>query len=321
MRHALAFFTPLAGCLVAIGCTTNVMVGSDGSTGGHGGHGTTSSSTTSSGMTGGSSSGTTGGSSSGTTSGSSSSSSSGITGGSCWDGSPVSVQGGPCGGNLWSDPPTCSPGLTCHQDTPDAVGTCAPSATPVSGEGGKCGGFIMNPAICSWDTTCQPSGVPDAPGTCVLRSCAGGSGSGCTSPIVTVVGDGPAKQFDFICQGAQAGSNPSAATGYIGYPAPMPGQPEHTWIKGCATAGADPLAGSLYLDASIATVGASSQVKVAYDSGVDQFAGTASIQITELDADTIAGSYTASVQAVNSNQTQAISGIFKVCRSPDFLPP
>src|SRR5262245_61189758 len=108
MRHALSFFAPLAGSLVAAACTTNVMVGSDGQ-----GGGTTTTHTTSSG---------------GNTTTSSSTTTSTTSGASCWDGTPVSNEGGPCGGNLWTNPPTCANGLVCQQTgLPDSVGTCAPS--------------------------------------------------------------------------------------------------------------------------------------------------------------------------------------------------
>jgi len=123
--------------------------------------------------------------------------------------------------------------------------------------------------------------------------------------------------------GMETGMNANAATGYIGVPQPHWTGPEGVWIYGCATPNGSPMAGSLTLSGEQAMVGTNTMAAVTYDSGTDTYqnSGTTTLTVTELTADTIAGSYDAVVTPTNGNGTTHISGTFRVCRGSDFLPP
>jgi hypothetical protein len=322
MRRTLAFFAPFTGLLFAFGCTTNLKVGADGSGTG----------------TGSSTSGTTGGSP--TTTGTTTSSSTG-TGAACgWDGSPVSDVSGPCGGNLWPNPPSCAAGLTCVTSNPDVVGTCAKPDGLVGGLGDSCG-VVIYP--CEWNLVCSlPPMSIDGPGTCVQPTCSGGTGGGgtggastgtggtgtggvggtgggCTMPLVTVEGDGPTKQFVNACQPEPLSQNPMAASGIVIHSVPPCNNcSDRLVVNGCSVLD-DYNQPWLDLEANLGALGTTElAVKYKYtsDPQTNVSDGTGFITVTELDTDTIAGFYVATVTPASTGAT-LISGTFRVCRSLD----
>jgi hypothetical protein len=215
-------------------------------------------------------------------------------------------EGGASSGTTWTGSGGGSSGTTWTGS--GGVG----GGTTWTGSGGAGGG-----------TTWTGSGGAGGGTTWTGSGFDGGMDNGCAWPILTVMGDGSPKEYDFVCQGSEAGPSPLAAVGYIGYPGPHWPGPEQVWITGCQTPNGPSLQGGITLNAPISAVGSTTAATVTLDDGTDQYAnsGTASLSITYMDALTIRGTYSADVQAANGNGVTNISGSFQVCRGADFLPP
>lgn len=179
--------------------------------------------------------------------------------------------------------------------------------------------FVL--AGCSSASSSSTLGAGGGASSSAATGAGGGGGAGCTMASITIDGDGPSNHFGAACMGSYGIAYTMHANGYLGYPT-QGSTVEQVYISGCAESTASPMDGSLYLTSPQTGIGTAMTGTATYENSTDTFttATAVTVTLTEINSVTLQGSYTATVSSMN-NGDKMLSGMFSVCRAPNYMPP